>query len=200
MDVRGQLLHAAIKVLADHGTRGATTRLIAQEAQLNEVTLFRHFGSKEALMHDAMIWWIQQCLSGMKQRALPEDPVNPESELVTWVDGHLQHLHEARAFMRRAMGDFDSNPALCSTLTQLPIAIANDLVGYLNRLRARGLASGDWNAHAVAALLMGAIYTDAMSRELTPERFPYSLAEAACHYARLCLEAVRVPQRASTSA
>ncbi len=44
------ILDAALKVFAEKGYRGATTRLIAQEADVNEVTLFRHFGSKEGLL------------------------------------------------------------------------------------------------------------------------------------------------------
>ena len=40
MEARDQLLQAALKVYAESGTRGATTRRIAQEAGVNEVTLF----------------------------------------------------------------------------------------------------------------------------------------------------------------
>ena len=46
MDVREALLKSATKVFAEVGSRGATTRRIAQEAGVNEVTLFRHFQSK----------------------------------------------------------------------------------------------------------------------------------------------------------
>ena len=49
MDIRQRILDAAKRVYAVHGFRGATTRLIAIEADVNEVTLFRLFGSKAAL-------------------------------------------------------------------------------------------------------------------------------------------------------
>ena len=55
MDVREQLLEAAVKVFAIAGFRGATTRRIAQEAGVNEVTLFRQFGSKEVSAVAAML-------------------------------------------------------------------------------------------------------------------------------------------------
>ena len=55
MDVREQLLEAAVKVFANAGFRGATTRRIAQEAGVNEVTLFRQFGSKEGLIVEAVL-------------------------------------------------------------------------------------------------------------------------------------------------
>lgn len=47
---RQRLLDAAFTVCAQRGLHGATTREIAEEAGVNEVTLFRHFGSKEKLI------------------------------------------------------------------------------------------------------------------------------------------------------
>ncbi len=47
---RQRLLAAAARVFARDGLEGATTRAIAGEAGVNEVTLFRHFGNKEHLI------------------------------------------------------------------------------------------------------------------------------------------------------
>src|SRR5215203_2333552 len=54
MDNRDRILDAAKKIYAQYGFRGATTRLIAIEADVNEVTLFRTFGSKAALFEALM--------------------------------------------------------------------------------------------------------------------------------------------------
>ncbi len=48
-DTRERLLGAAATVFARDGFEGATTRAIAREAGVNEVTLFRHFQTKENL-------------------------------------------------------------------------------------------------------------------------------------------------------
>ena len=45
-----RILDAAYRVCAERGLHGATTREIADEAGVNEVTLFRHFGNKEKLI------------------------------------------------------------------------------------------------------------------------------------------------------
>ncbi len=45
-----RLLAAAARVFAKDGLEGATTRAIAREAGVNEVTLFRHFQTKEKLL------------------------------------------------------------------------------------------------------------------------------------------------------
>ena len=47
---RQLLLAAAARVFARDGLEGATTRAIAREAGVNEVTLFRHFKTKEGLI------------------------------------------------------------------------------------------------------------------------------------------------------
>ena len=49
-----QVLEAAVEVMTTHGYAGATTRQIARAAGINEVTLFRRFGSKAKLLRAAM--------------------------------------------------------------------------------------------------------------------------------------------------
>jgi AcrR family transcriptional regulator len=50
VQTRERLLDAALDTFSKDGIRGATTRAIARKAQVNEVTLFRHFKSKEQLL------------------------------------------------------------------------------------------------------------------------------------------------------
>src|SRR5688500_325089 len=70
MDIRDKILSAAARVYSQHGFRGATTRLIAQEADVNEVTLFRTFGSKEALIEAAIRFHSESA----EFARLPEEP------------------------------------------------------------------------------------------------------------------------------
>lgn len=49
-----RILSAALKVLADAGVHGTTTRAIADVAGVNEVTLFRRFGTKAELLRLAI--------------------------------------------------------------------------------------------------------------------------------------------------
>ena len=82
MDIRDRILEAAKRVYAQHGFRGATTRLIAIEADVNEVTLFRTFGSKAALFEALMAAHNAQT----PIPELPDEPVDPAKELVRVVD------------------------------------------------------------------------------------------------------------------
>jgi AcrR family transcriptional regulator len=49
-ETRERILTAAREVIGRKGKRGATTREIADVAGVNEATLFRHFGTKAALL------------------------------------------------------------------------------------------------------------------------------------------------------
>ena len=53
-NTRQRLLDAAARVFARSGLEGATTREIAHEAKVNEVTLFRHFKTKDNLLSEVV--------------------------------------------------------------------------------------------------------------------------------------------------
>jgi len=49
-ETRARILAATREIFERNGTRGTTTREVAERACVNEATLFRHFGSKAALI------------------------------------------------------------------------------------------------------------------------------------------------------
>jgi len=49
-ETRARILTATREIFERNGTRGTTTREVAERAGVNEATLFRHFGSKAALI------------------------------------------------------------------------------------------------------------------------------------------------------
>jgi TetR/AcrR family transcriptional repressor of mexJK operon len=49
-ETRARILAATREIFERNGTRGTTTREVAERAGVNEATLFRHFGSKVALI------------------------------------------------------------------------------------------------------------------------------------------------------
>jgi AcrR family transcriptional regulator len=186
MAVREALLRAAMKVFAETGTRGATTRRIALEAGVNEVTLFRHFKSKDELMHAAL-----QLFAGEAAlHPLPVEPRDPRAELLEWARIHHRELHKVRLLIRRSMAEFEEHPQTCAPCLQISVRVAAELARYLRRLHERGLASGVFDEWAAAAMLMGAIFTDALGRNTTPERYPYSMRDGVEKYVDLLLRAI----------
>lgn len=191
IEAREQLLEAALKVYGEYGTRGATTRRIAQAAGVNEVTLFRHFGSKDALIREALSAKAPKVVE-LRDTRLPEKPVDPEAELLAFCRHHHQLLHQSRSIIRKCMGEFEEHPEVSQVACETPVVIAAELQTYLQRLRAAGLAAGDWNARSAAAMLMGTLFSDAMGRDCMPERYTQSEREAIRQYVALFLRAIGV--------
>jgi AcrR family transcriptional regulator len=179
-------LKAALKLFAEHGSRGATTRRIAQEAGVNEVTLFRHFPNKQALLHAAL----HQFAAETPYARLPETPKDLAEELDVWARDHHKHLHKLRALIRTSMGEFEENPEQCKQAMCVSISIANELTDYLATAQRLGLIAPDTVPAAATAMLMGTLFGDAMGRDLMPERYPYSMRDGITHYLHLFLRAI----------
>jgi len=188
MDVRESLLKATIKLFAEVGSRGATTRRIAEEAGVNEVTLFRHFKNKDDLMEAAM----ETLVDMVTAKGLPETPSDPAAELTAWARDHHKQLHKYRSLIRKTMGEFEEHPEMCGCSMKASTKIASALAAYLEALQKQGVASSNWNPHAAAAMLMGVLFTDALGRDVMPGRFPYSMRDAVDHYVPLFLNAIGV--------
>ena len=54
ISTKDRILTAAYKVFSKSGYSGATTLAISKEAEVNEVTLFRHFGNKQKLFAETI--------------------------------------------------------------------------------------------------------------------------------------------------
>lgn len=191
MDVHDAILKATVKLFGEVGSRGATTRLIAEQAGVNEVTLFRHFKSKDELIEAALTSLVDMVLA----ESLPADPVDPVRELTGWARGHFRHLTRFRALIRKTMSEFEEHPSLCKHSMKASTRIADDLARYLQTLQNRGLASTTWHPHAAAAVIMGTLFSDAVGRDCTPNRFPYPTRDAVDHYLPLFTAALGLTRK-----
>ena len=195
---REQILAAAARLYAEHGFRGTTTRAIAEAAGVNEVTLFRIFGSKETLIVEAMRAHSVPVHVG----TLPELPTNPEAELTAWAIQTRKVLGSMRSMILQSMCDADQNPEMPRCMSRGADATFDAVYSYLDRVRAQGFVPAAVATRAAGAMLIGALFHDAMSRQFMPHLFPPELAAPAA-YAKLCLQslgfdaAARANRRAS---
>jgi AcrR family transcriptional regulator len=186
MDVREKLLQAALRVFQETGSRGATTRRIAAEAGVNEITLFRHFGSKAALLSEAL----QAAARDDLGSRLPDEPADPGRELAEWCRTHMGRLRRSRSIIRTCMGELEQAPEMARCAAAAPQRVADELGAYLERLRERGMADPDLDVPAAVSVLMGTVFGDVMGRDLAPERYAYTAEEAPERYVRLFLRAI----------
>ena len=74
----------------------------------------------------------------------------------------------------------------------VPRQASNDLCLYLTALQRDGWVTGKLDPKSAGAMLMGAIFSDAMGRDMMPDVFPQPKAKAAQTYTRLLLRALGV--------
>jgi AcrR family transcriptional regulator len=188
MDIRDRILHAAKDVYAQHGFRGATTRLIAIAAGVNEVTLFRTFGSKAALFEALMHEYVAQS----PIPPLPDNPADPEAEMTEWCAAVLRHLRDNSALIRTSFGEIEERPDAAVTMCEGPNCAAMILTNYVLRLQSMGIAADDGDIPTAVAMLMSALFGDAISRGVMPNGFPQPESEAPSKYVRVFMRSLGV--------
>ena len=188
MDIRDRILDAAKRVYEQHGFRGATTRLIAIEAGVNEVTLFRTFGSKAALFEALM----QNHVSQSPIPLLPDNPQDPEHDLTEWVATVLGHMRDNRALIRTSFGEIEERPEAAVSMCEGPNCAGMLLTDYVLRLQSLGLADPDGDIQTAVAMLMSSMFGDAISRDVMPNAFPQPESEAPQKYVRVFMRALGV--------
>ena len=184
--IRERLLDAAARVYAETGYRGATTRRIAQEAGVNEITLFRHFGSKTTLILEA----VRQANLRSDCPAVPSLPGEPATEIRTWVREELAHLTQLRSIIRTSLGEVEERPEILPLIGEKPREVILGLSSYVEQLQRQGRASPDIDARTAALTFFGALFADAMGRDVMPELYHDSLEDSADRYATLFLRAI----------
>ena len=195
MNTRDEILNAAAGVFAQHGFRGSTTRRIADAAGVNEITIFRQFGSKEALMREAM----RHLTESTNLATLPETPVDPERELTEWSESFIQHLRLRNSIIRKTMSEIEERPEMSECASYVPRQASNDLCEYLTALKQQGTIRADFEPKTAAAMLMGAIFADAMGRDMMPDVYPQPASEAAHMYSELLVRALGVENGSARS-
>lgn len=171
-DVREKIITAAMTAYAESGFQGATTRRVAEIAGVNEVTIFRNFGSKAALMDEALF----RRVAALKvvDPPLPLLPIDPTEELTNWCAQFLHQMRGSRDLLRKAMGAAEERfhemmngfePARCAD---------REVHDYVRALVRDGWVGQDLLNDpdrdelitASQTMLIGALWGDAMAREL----------------------------------
>ena len=183
-EIRQRILSAAARVYSQYGFRGATTRLIAAEAGVNEVTLFRTFGSKAELLQ-AML------MSHVSATAVPVivDNGDPERAITDWCATVLEYLRGHAHIIRKTIAEAEERPDAACAACEGSNSAGASLVLYVERLRDEGRADAEADIEVAVSMIMSAMFGDALYRDIMPEAFPQPVEEAAAKYARTFMRA-----------
>lgn len=164
-ETRARILAATREIFERNGTRGTTTREVAERAGVNEATLFRHFGSKAALIgamreESCGIEAFKNFLSGLDGGDIPRDIKTLAIQSVRVMAGQRALMCIALAEDAIEVGppDFDAPE------WRGPRQVLDLIAQYFAARSAEGRIAGD--PQVLARIFMGTMFQLVVARKL----------------------------------
>jgi len=170
---RQLLLKAAARVFARDGLEGATTRAISREAGVNEVTLFRNFGTKEHLL-EAVVG----SKFGPRAEPVATTKLSLAKDLEAFALRYETLLVANLPLVRAVIGEIHRH-ALCQheALRGIFWPMRTALVGRIAEAAKHGEVRRGVNPSVAADLFAGTIFSAVMRRTSLRKTLDYSAAE-----------------------
>ncbi|MFP5271259.1 TetR family transcriptional regulator [Coleofasciculus sp.] len=187
---RARLIQAALELFTVQGVTETTTRQIAELAQVNEVTLFRHFGNKQGLLlaviEDSGVF----TRLGESLRSQVDQTTTFEQALTNYGRDRLQVLTQMPELLRSVVGEsgkytVEHRQALGEGVTQANLDFADYLTTVIQRDRLHLRLSAEKLASLVNGMLFGYLVIELTSEFhrlwQNQEDFLQSLVELILH-------------------
>ncbi len=167
---------ATIETLIARGYAGATTKLIAEAAGINEVTLFRKYGNKAQLVAAAVTHESIQ---------FDEDAIvytgDVAADLLRVAQNYLHSAEKHRQLFPLIMSEMSRYPELEDTLNG-PFNVVTQVSALIARYQSEGILYAEHPLHAVGALL-GPVIIYTMLKSAQPN-LPLPQVDLSAHIAR----------------
>lgn len=160
---RARLIEAASRVCAARGLHGTTTREIAETAGVNEVTLFRHFGSKEKLL-GAMFSERGEAQMEALSQAEPES-ADLAVDLGRYARRFNEMLFANEALIRAMIGEAHRQPEHArQVIYEAAKPLRGRVIAYLERAQGTGAVRPELDLHVAVDSLTGMLLAGMLRR------------------------------------
>lgn len=165
------ILWAATRLFARKGVAQTSTREIAAEAATTERTLFKHFGSKEALVHAVIEQAVLPHLAPTSLEALSQVIDQFGGDFAAWhealLEGRSNAMAQAPELSRLLLVEMLRDEALLKRFSEqwLP-AVWEPLLGLFRRLRQEGRSAPDLQPEAATRMFLSLNLGYLISRHL----------------------------------
>jgi AcrR family transcriptional regulator len=153
---RDKILEASLKLFSQKGFLGATTREIAREAGVAEVTLFRHFPSKEALFEEVIRRY--SFLPALKGILPGLERAGYEEAILEIARRFLERLEERKDLIRIMLAERHHYPSQVKGIVRGFLGeMIRMLADYFRQLQARGILR-DFDPDVGAKAFLGSLF------------------------------------------
>lgn len=170
---KARLLKAATEVFAIAGVAGATTREIARRAEVNEVTLFRHFHSKEQLLGAV----VSQALALQAEALANQDEwtQNLQIDLNHYAFLYNSMLEEQEALIRTFIGEAKRHPEEARrVISEAVQPLREKLIAYLSNAQERGTVRHDVDLRPAVDMFTGMLLAGMLRRSVSATPLGYN--------------------------
>lgn len=153
LNTRKKILQAAISLIKKKGFQGVTTREIARQANVNEVTVFRHFGNKMNIFNTIIDEY--SYIPSFEKVVHEEISWNLKEDLQIITKIYFTFFKENDDVIKIAYKELGSFPELDKKITTIPLQLKELLVQYFDRMqKLNKIKECDSNAIAIAFISM----------------------------------------------
>lgn len=159
---QAEIIQSALALAAETGERNVTTQAIADRVGIAQATVFRHFGSRDAIFTSAINWLASQLFETLSP-CFNAISMQPDERLKLLISGQLGLISRHKGLPRLLFSDrlHKESPALKATVQ----AIITRYITQVSRLIEDGIETGcfqseldpDDTARLVAALIQGTV-------------------------------------------
>jgi AcrR family transcriptional regulator len=161
--MRRRLIDAARSEFGERGIEAATTRGIAERAGCNEVTLFRHFESKQKLLAAVVQETSEEFVAVCEYREVFSG--DPHADLVRFATVYTDSLDGCMGMARALIGEGNRRPTLCKELVGDVIEpFHRSIALYLDERKKEGRVRGDMDTLAFAEVFTSALFGGELRR------------------------------------
>lgn len=162
-DTDARIVAAAMKLFEERGYAATTTRAIAESAGVNEVTLFRRFGTKAGVLAAIGRVWEQ---TGPPPTL--DDTTDVRGTLLRWAQAEVATAKRSGAFMLRMAFDARSVPEVAQALAsgRGPAGALDALADYFTRAAAAGVVRADVDPRVLAEGFQAMTSSTVMYRQM----------------------------------
>jgi AcrR family transcriptional regulator len=188
-ETRQRILDATVQLFSERGYDRATTRAIAVLAGVNEVTLFRHFGSKKSLFQ-AMLRH-NSALPGLEFALRERLTGDYQQDLLILATQILTLLHARRKEIIMLLAEAERQPEMLEMVAFVPMQQRQMVSDYLKWQMAQGHVR-PMDPDLAAQGLLGMLLGYCLGLNLLPETLRrMSLEEVAAQFVDLFVEGTR---------
>lgn len=162
-----QIYRAVMQVVSERGYEGATTKQMADAADVSEVTLFRKYGSKQQLVKQA----ISYVITKTNFASSVQYTGNVHADLLRVVQAYQDTAVKNGLFIFALFADLARHPELINSMKE-PFNIFQSIGALIGRYQSEGVLKSEHPLHSVAKLLAPLVYISTIRNTKLDDTMP----------------------------